>query len=232
MDKTVAFNQYKDMINSIIWKKYSYRANNDYDDMMQIGSEALLNALDNYDSGKGNISTYLYNAIDNKLKSLDVEIDNVGSSKCSKSVAMRRYITSNKELDFDTLYKKCPFKCEKQEFLNVWKRSSACSLDEVLESDMVDKANSMIKDNGVNIENDFESKESYEVLIDKINYILKDYNPRHKEIYLSWLQGKVDGKNITYQVLADRFGISKERVRQILSRMNEIVGSKIMKMKG
>ena len=74
------YDKYKRIIDSIIWKKYAYRANNDYDDMYQIGSEALLEALKTYDSSKGKMMTYVYNAVCNRLKHLDVFVDNVDSN--------------------------------------------------------------------------------------------------------------------------------------------------------
>lgn len=98
-----AYSKYNKMVSSIIWKKYSYRAINDYDDMYQIGSEALIKSLQTYDESKGNISTYLYQSVYNALKHLDVAIDNMGGTHYNKAVMLKNYIMSNPDMSFGEL---------------------------------------------------------------------------------------------------------------------------------
>ena len=104
------FDKYKQMVNDIIFKKYSYRVANDYDDMYQIGCEGLIHGIKHWNPNKGIAeSTYYYTVISNTLKHLDVYIDNFAKDKHSIELQVRQYIITNKEMSFDDVIKSCPY---------------------------------------------------------------------------------------------------------------------------
>ena len=211
------YEQNKNMINDIIWKKYAYRANNDYDDMYQIGSEALLEALKTYDSSKGKLTTYIYNAVSNRLKHLDVFVDNVDSSMVNKNVKIKNYILSNKDMTVKELYDNIDFKCSESEFINVYKNVYIVSFEEAEEEfkNMVDET--------TNVELELESKESEDLLLKQIHKAIKKCDITYQEIYMKWLNSKANGKTLTYKDIGEMYGTSKQRVEQIVKMLNKKV---------
>lgn len=101
---TATFNRYSDMIDAIIYTKFKYRVNNDYDDMYQIGSEALLNAIKHYNKESGTTeSTYYYTSIYNALKHLGYYIDNMSTNRNGNIFKITRLIHDNPDMSANEL---------------------------------------------------------------------------------------------------------------------------------
>jgi len=76
MDIETEFNKYSKYIDKTIWTKYRYRVANDYDDMKQIGSEALIKAIKTFDSTRdAELSTYVYRCVEN-MNRINMVINN------------------------------------------------------------------------------------------------------------------------------------------------------------
>jgi len=219
MDIETEFNKYSKYIDKTIWTKYRYRVANDYDDMKQIGSEALIKAIKTFDSTRdAELSTYVYRCVENSLKHLDVEIDGKYKNRMVKA-----YILKNKDVGLEELWKNVPAKCSRQDFNNIYLSLSMASTDEESE-----KLNGLA-DTSISVENPIENKQNYEILLEKISKVLSRYSENNVAIYNVWLSRKMNNQTVSIQELADTFGVTKQWVSTLIKSTNKKIQKDITK---
>ena len=69
------------------------------------------------------------------------------------------------------------------------------------------------------------------MMFDRLMSIIKNTikDEKHKDLYLEWLMSKVKDIPLPMKDLGDKYGISRQRVSEIIKRMNKIVGKEILK---
>ena len=194
--------------------------------MYQIGSEALLNAIRTYDETKGKLSTNCYTAIVNRLKHMDIYIDNISISPCSKAIEIKNYIIKNKDMSYDEMFRNCDIACSRSDFNNIATMLNQDSLDDVFPLTSETKGNSVV-DNNANVEKDIEDEESKNELVSNIKKNISRYSDNTQKIYMTWLKSKEDDIDITYKVIGDMYGVSKQRVDQVIKMVNKKLQEKL-----
>jgi RNA polymerase sigma factor (sigma-70 family) len=199
------FNENKGLAYSISGR---YEVGNYKEDLQQIALMELWECTGRYSKDKGSFSGYCYSCIENKVKQSFMEY-RYGIRKGKVSFMVISYIIKNKDLG-------------EQEIYDRLKKETLLKIDRESFRYLYEQANNGMSDFGEN-ENNIESEENIEDRVEqkeiagKVIEIL-DRRGRNGKIAKEWLMGIAEDREVKLVDVGKKYGVSKERVRQIVDK--------------
>lgn len=223
-NRTEQFLKNQELIHYTIHKYCTNQKN--YDDLYQVGAIELLRAIDNYDESKGKFSTYAINCIKHRVISESDTLRELMGDNDNLPYKIAKWIVKNslENTNKDELYSLC-----KKEYGNKYVTKERFNyIYEMVQSRYNNKSEAIlqtaIEDKGIY---SVEDGMMFDRLMSIIKNTIKD--EKHKDLYLEWLMSKVKDIPLPMKDLGDKYGISRQRVSEIIKRMNKIVGKEILK---
>lgn len=220
------FFKHEKLIWYVIWKYYRGYVDI-YSELYQVGAVALWKVILNFDKEKGKFSTYAISTIRYLIKSSILNRNNMYNSNGGYVYKLICIIIKNKELkDINEIYKIAKEELNKNlsyETFNAiyYDVVSKTNIEDLTYNSKEDNENGVLNlDSGFNLEQTVEENEMLEYYLNIVHKISNKCSCSSTSIYIDWLSKIWYGTHVTYDMLGDKYGISKERVRQIISNMN------------
>ncbi|MBU2497138.1 MAG: sigma-70 family RNA polymerase sigma factor [Nanoarchaeota archaeon] len=190
----------------------------DFDDLCQIGNIGLLRAIRKYDPKRAKLATYAVNDIKANLrrevmgKYLIHTPTHMVDQFPKFNKAIKKITDDNKEITLENIVEYSGLKEKDVSYLIEINNRKITSLDKPLNEELENSWG--LRDYISSKETSVEDKTTADIGLDKIEKAIRKYvvNPKHVDIILD----KLNGDGITMQALANRYGISRERVRKII----------------
>lgn len=219
------FNQYKDLAYSIS-NNYGYNIGESKKDLEQIALMELWECTDRYDKEKGAFTTYATSCITAKVKQGLIEINGGTRRTTSMAFYTMMYIMQNRDKDSEQLILELEkfewYKLDRQSFFAIY--NNCINAPKSLEGMISEEEGGIgfdIEDKSKDTERDIGDKIYVLQCLNNIDMSLKEVSSnRNRELYMKWLNGMVYDEKVTLEELGEFYGITRERVRQIIESMN------------
>lgn len=199
---------------------------NDFQEYISFGLERLWEDIDLFDDAKNaSFETFYINDVTFRfgryIKGMyNKDLVLTDSIRLRIATATLRIVEDNlsfadiQRLDPDLFYLKYNF--NKKDYIQAILMSKCRSFEDIFFDETFDNTIDSIADHRSNFEHLVDSS----VVSDQICEIVRNRYARTERDFIIWREYMIHG-DITYQVLGDTYGLTRERIRQIISRTNK-----------
>lgn len=226
VNKTEIFEKNQPLITYIINKHFK-KSNYNFEELFQDGAIGLCKAIDRYDSNKGKFGTYAYSVIYKEILTSIRERSGIFKYSNEGYSIVNYILRFNKQMSSKEIYDN--YKNETNSLIDyatfsvIYQNiqggiSTNTPISNSKDGD-IGSINDLISDDK-NIENDCISNMQYNYIMEIVKDVCKDYSERDRYIYMKWLKSEVDNENVTFESLGKECNISKQRVNDIVKKIN------------
>lgn len=221
--KETLFNQHINLAYNAV-KGYRTRTKN-FEDLTQVALMELWKCIDRYNPDMGvKFSTYATNSIMCQVKQFVGDEGNLCNRNSNCVYLTVLYIKKNRDMDKGEILKELRqkkwFCLNEKEFGDVWVNSveGVKRLDEPVMSED-DEMGREIEDKTQNVEMEIENQENVEELKKAVIEVMGRSTQNTKDMLNFWMDNIVYGRGYTLEDIGKRFGMSRQRVGEMIRRV-------------